>query len=439
MEPQSRKINELLEFIACSPTPYHATDQLVTLLENKGFTRLKLSDDWRTPGPGRFFVVNHHSALAAFTLTGDSPDRDGLRIGGAHTDSPCLKLKPNPMQRTKNMEQLGVEVYGGALLATWFDRDLSLAGRVCWQDNGGEIHSGLIDFQRPIGVIPSLAIHLDREANSKKTINKQTDLVPLLTASEDECNFLDILRQQITQQYPKVMVKEIIGHDLFFYDTQKPTLIGLQDDFLTGARMDNLLSCFTLIDALIRAPESRNALVVLNPHEEVGSVSATGAQGPFLSMLLERLQPDNVKRQQMLARSLLISVDNAHGAHPNFMEKYDPLHLPLLNMGPVIKWNANQRYATDTVTGGFFRALCRRAGTEAQDFVMRNDMACGSTIGPLTAAATGIKTVDVGVPSLGMHSIRETVGARDFLLLGDSLQLFFSLDPGDVLWQGHQQ
>ncbi len=439
MEPQSRKINELLDFIACSPTPCHATDKLITLLQARGFTRLTLSDDWILPGPGRFFVVNHHLALAAFTLTGDCPDRDGLRIAGAHTDSPCLKLKPDPGQRTKNMEQLGVEVYGGALLATWFDRDLSLAGRVCWQDNGGEIHSGLIDFQRPIGVIPSLAIHLDREANSKKTINKQTDLVPLLTASEDECDFLDILRQQITQQHPKAIVKEIIGHDLFFYDTQKPALIGLQDDFLTGARMDNLLSCFTLIDALIHAPESRDALVVLNPHEEVGSVSATGAQGPFLSMLLERLQPDGVKRQQMLARSLLISVDNAHGAHPNFMEKYDPLHLPLLNMGPVIKWNANQRYATDTVTGGFFRALCRRAGTEAQDFVMRNDMACGSTIGPLSAAATGIKTVDVGVPSLGMHSIRETVGARDFLMLDDVLQLFFSLDPEDVLWQGHQQ
>ncbi len=433
------KIDQLLDFISRSPTPWHATRQLVALLREKGFSQLRIEDDWTNPGPGKYYLVSHHSALAAFTISKTPLAVSGLRLAGAHTDSPGLKLKPNPVRRKKNMVQFGVEVYGGALLSPWFDRDLSLAGRLTWKDNNEGLHSGLIDFQRPIAVIPSLAIHLDREANSKKTINKQTDLVPLLTASEDEVDFTDLLRQQIIQEHPKAVVKKIIGHDLFFYDTQAPSRIGLQGDFLTGARMDNLLSCFTLIDALVQAPVSRNALVVLNPHEEVGSVSAVGAQGPFLTMLLKRLQPDSIKRQQMLARSLLISVDNAHGAHPNFMEKYDQEHLPLLNKGPVIKWNANQRYATDTVTGGFFRALCRRAGTDAQDFVMRNDMACGSTIGPLTAAATGIKTVDVGVPSLAMHSIRETVGGRDFLSMVDVMQLFFSLDPQDLLWQGQQQ
>ena len=435
----SPKIDQLLDFISRSPTPLHATRQLIGLLQKNGFSQLRIEDDWTTPGPGNYYVVSSHSALAAFTISGTPLAVSGLRLAGAHTDSPCLKLKPNPTRQKNNILQLVVEVYGGALLSTWFDRDLSLAGRLSWLDEKGELHSGLINFQRPIAIIPSLAIHLDREANSKKTINKQTDLVPLLAASEDECDFTDILRQQITQEHPKAGVKEIVGHDLFFYDTQQPAQIGLHGDFFTGARMDNLLSCFTLIDALIHAPESRDSLVVLNPHEEVGSVSAVGAQGPFLSILLKRLQPDSVKRQQMLARSLLISVDNAHGAHPNFMEKYDQEHLPLLNKGPVIKWNANQRYATDTVTGGFFRALCRRAGTDAQDFVMRNDMACGSTIGPLTAAATGIKTVDVGVPSLAMHSIRETVGSKDFLYMADVMQLFFSLDPQDVLWQGQQQ
>ncbi len=438
MPMQSQKITTLLDFIDRSPTPFHATEQLILLLRDRGFSQLRLSDDWTTPGPGNFFVVNQHSALAAFTLTGASLGKDGLRIAGAHTDSPCLKLKPNPVQQKQNMLQCGVEVYGGALLSTWFDRDLSLAGRLSWLDKAGGIHSGCINFQRPIAVIPSLAIHLDRDANNKKTINKQTDLVPLLLASEEQCNFIDILRQQIVQEHPQAVVKEIIGHDLFFYDTEKSALTGLQDDFLTGARMDNLLSCFTLIDALIHTPESRDSLVILNPHEEVGSVSTVGAQGPFLSMLLKRLQPESTKRQQVKARSLFISVDNAHGVHPNFMEKHDQEHLPLLNKGPVIKWNANQRYATDTVTGGFFRALCHRTGIDVQDFVMRNDMACGSTIGPLTAAATGIKTVDVGVPSLAMHSIRETVGSKDWLLLNDALQLFFSLDPCDALWQGLQ-
>ncbi|HHB75900.1 MAG TPA: M18 family aminopeptidase [Desulfobulbus sp.] len=439
MSIQTKKIDQLLDFISRSPTPWHATSQLVGLLRKNGFSQLRIEDDWTRPGPGKYYVISHHCALAAFTISKAPLAVSGLRLAGAHTDSPCLKLKPNPVSRKNNMVQLGVEVYGGALLSTWFDRDLSLAGRLTWKDNNGSLHSGLVDFQRSIAIIPSLAIHLDREANSQKTINKQTDIVPLLSASEDEVDFTDLLRQQITQEHPNAVVREIIGHDLFFHDTQAPSRIGLHGDFLTGARMDNLLSCFTLIDTLVHAPVHRNSLVVLNPHEEVGSVSAVGAQGPFLTMLLNRLQPDGVKRQQMLARSLLISVDNAHGAHPNFMEKYDQQHLPLLNKGPVIKWNANQRYATDAVTGGFFRALCRRAGTDAQDFVMRNDMACGSTIGPLTAAATGIKTVDVGVPSLAMHSIRETVGSKDFLSMTDVMQLFFSLDARDALWQGQQQ
>ena len=441
MAIQSAKINDLLAFIADSPTPYHATDHLVSRLLDNGFSRLRLADDWTMPGPGRFFIVNQHAGLAAFTLTAASPDRNGLRIAGAHTDSPCLKLKPNPVQRKKNMLQCGVEVYGGPLLSTWFDRDLSLAGRLSWLDDSGGLQSGLIDCKRPIAVIPSLAVHLDREAHSKKTINKQTDLVPLLLTSDDECSFTDILRQQTVREHPGAVVKEIIGHDLFFYDNQPPALTGLRGDFLTGARMDNLISCFTLIDALIHAPgtTTKNSMIILNPHEEVGSVSAGGAQGPFLSMVLERLQPASSGRQQIKTGSLLISVDNAHAAHPNFMEKHDQEHLPLLNKGPVIKWNANQRYATDTVTGGFFRGLCKRAGVESQDFVMRNDMACGSTIGPLTAAATGIKTVDVGVPSLAMHSIRETVGSRDWLMLNDVLKLFFSLDDRDPLWTGQQQ
>lgn len=436
---QSQKINDLLDFIAGSPTPYHATDQLTTLLRDNGFTRLRLSDDWITPGKGRFFIVNQHGGLAAFTLNHTPLADTGLRIAGAHTDSPCLKLKPNPVQQKKNMLQFGVEVYGGALLFPWFDRDLSLAGRISWLNDRGGLQSGLIDFKRPVAIIPSLAIHLDREAHSKKTINKQTDLTPLLSVADRDIDFHQIIKKQIDQEHPNADVKEIVGHDIFLYDVVPPARIGLQNDLITGSRLDNLLSCYSLVDGLIHAPVTENSLIILSPHEEVGSVSAGGAQGPFLNMVLERLLPDSAKQAAMISRSLFISVDNAHAAHPNFLDKHDDLHLPLLNKGPVIKWNANQRYATDGVTGGFFRGLCRRVGIEPQDFVMRNDMACGSTIGPLTSAETGIKTVDVGVPSLAMHSIRETIGSQDYLFLTDVLQLFFSLDPLDALWKGHQQ
>ena len=439
MTERDKKINSLLDFVQRSPTPWHATDKLVNLLQEKGFKELKPTEEWTSPGAGKYYIVNHHAGIAALTLSGLPLEDTGLRVAGAHTDSPCLKVKPNPARQRNNMLQLVVEVYGGPLLATWFDRDLSLAGRITWLDTTGALQTGLVNFKRPVAVIPSLAIHLDREANKKKSINKQTDLVPLLLCPEEDLSFSNILKRQIAQEHPKADIDTILGHDLFFYDAIKPARIGLEGDFLAGARLDNLLSCYTLIDALCVAPATENSLVILNPHEEVGSVSAAGAQGPFLSMLLHRLQPETAKHMQMLSRSLLISVDNAHAAHPNFIDKHDSEHLPLLNKGPVIKWNANQRYATDAITGGFFRALCRRAGIAAQDFVMRSDMACGSTIGPLTAAETGIKTVDVGVPSLAMHSIRETVGCRDFLLLGDALQLFFSLDPKDTLWKGHQQ
>jgi len=432
-------LDRLLDFLAQSPTPYHAVSYLSNLLDASGFQKLEEYSLWNSLNPGNYFIIRQDGGLIAFTLTGAPLDQTGLRLAGAHTDSPCLKVKPQPAKRKNNYLQLGVEVYGGALLNPWLDRDLSLAGRVSWLEENGEFNKALINFQYPLAVIPSLAIHLDREANKKKSINKQTDLVPLLQLTDGDETFEGLLIEQIEKEHPQARPLQILGHDLFFFDVQKPARIGLHGDFITGARLDNLLSCFTLIHALTHVPEPQNSLVILNDHEEVGSVSAGGAQGPFLKHLLKRLVPESDKRQQMLCRSLLISTDNAHGVHPNFADKHDPEHFPTLNNGPVIKWNANQRYATDAVTGGFFRALCRRTGVEAQDFVMRNDMACGSTIGPLTAAEIGVRTVDVGIPSLAMHSIRETTGSNDYSALQEVLQLFFALAQKDPLWKGLNQ
>jgi len=430
--------DHFIDFVSTSPTACHAVANLSELLVHQEFKRLYESDSWGRLEPGKYFVIRQDATMAAFVVDDIPLAQSGLRLAGAHSDSPALKVKPCPEIFKDGMLQLGVEVYGGPLLNPWFDRDLSLAGRVSWSDSDDNFYTTLVDFKSPLAIIPSLAIHLDRQANSKKTINSQTSLCPLLHCGDDKnkISFADILLTRIKEENPPAEPQHILGHDLFFYDVQKPALTGLRGEFISGARLDNLASCFVLLAALCQSDKPRNSMVILNNHEEVGSVSSTGARGTFLADLLKRLVPEEEQRQQMISRSLLLSVDNAHALHPNFREKHDGEHLPLLNRGPVIKWNAGQRYSTDALSGGFFRALCKRAGSPVQDFVMRNDMACGSTTGPLHSSATGIKTVDIGLPSLAMHSIRELIGRDDLLSLRGVVELFFSLLPDDPLWEG---
>ncbi len=425
---QTEYLDDLFAYIDQSPTPFHVVATSSRLLAGNGFQRLNESDSWEHLDPGSYYVIRNDSSLIAFTLT-DSPQSVlSLRMAGAHTDSPGLKVKPNPIQLRHTCLQLGVEVYGGALLAPWFDRDLSLAGRICWCRDTGTLQSSLIDFKRPVATIPSLALHLDRDANTKRTIDKQTDLVPLIMQSSDDSppEFKEILKAQLLQEHPEATSAELLDFDLFLYDSQPLCRVGLHGEFITGSRLDNLLSCHVLLQAMINASSRRDSLIVLNDHEEVGSVSTTGAQGPFLKNVLERLFPHPDQRRRVLAHSLFISADNAHAVHPNFTAKHDPDHLPLLNHGPVIKTNANQRYATNSLTAGLFHLFCKKAGVPCQQFVMRNDMACGSTIGPLTAAELGVPTVDIGVPQLAMHSIRETAGHLDGWYLLQAMTTFFA-------------
>lgn len=425
---QAQYITALIEYISSSPTAFHAVASATRLLTQNGFTRLNEEKIWNRLPAGKYFVTRNDSSLIGFRLGGDNGPTS-LQMIGAHADSPCLKIKPNPVQEKHNYLQLGVEVYGGALLGPWFDRELSLAGRISWCDSEGALQSTLVDFKRPIGIIPSLAIHLDRKANEKRMINKQTDLVPILGLTDDmEDGFQKILQKQLCLEFPDLDNLDVTDHELFFYDANPPALTGLANEFITGARLDNLLSCFAAVQALLAGDPAENCLIILNDHEEVGSVSTSGAQGPFLQNILERLLPETEKRQAALRSSLLISADNAHAVHPNFADKHDPQHLPQMNHGPVIKLNANQRYATNGRTASRFRMLCNRAGVPVQEFVMRNDMACGSTIGPLTAAETGVDIVDVGIASLGMHSIRETAACTDCWYLYQVLQTFFN--PG---------
>ena len=410
----------LLGFLQASPTPFHATDCMANTLIAAGYTELFQDQTWQLEEQAGYFIRRNDSSIIAIWLADKS---QALRLIGAHTDSPCLKVKPNADLTGKGYFQLGVEVYGGALLAPWFDRDLSLAGRVHARING-KIESVMINFERAIATVPSLAIHLDREANSGRTINPQTQLPPVLAiVGENKRDLNSILMAEVRKQHEAV--ESILDYELFFYDTQPPAMIGLDDEFIASARLDNLLSCHIGLQALLSSGSDQNKLFICTDHEEVGSVSACGAQGPFLEQAIERIWPNIESRNRIIAGSMMISADNAHAIHPNFSDKHDQNHGPVLNQGPVIKINANQRYATNSFTSAVFKQLCNEAEVKYQAFVTRTDLGCGSTIGPAIASNVGVDTIDIGVPTFGMHSIRELAGSEDAFDLAKVLKHFY--------------
>lgn len=403
-------VSGLLEFLRASPTPYHAVEQIKKALIAVNFIELDEKAPWKlTPG-GRYFVVRREASLLAFVY-GSAPLIDnGIRIIGAHTDSPCLKIKPRPEKASQGYCQLGIEVYGGALLNPWFDRDLSIAGRVAAKTTSGSVIHPLIDFQRPVATIPSLAIHLDRSANEQRTVNPQEDMRPILLQN-GPLDFRALLLDQCRMQgYGEV--KEIYEYDLSLYDTQPASLVGLQGEFIASARLDNLLSCYLGMQALMAVGE-QSALLLLTDHEEVGSQSDVGARSNLLNGFLQRLFDTDASRLRALANSMMLSVDNAHGIHPNYPRKHDDNHGPLLNAGPVLKVDANQGYATSSESAAVVRLIAEKTGVPIQSFVTRADMRCGSTIGPMTAALSGVRTADIGLPTFAMHSIRELAGSAD--------------------------
>ncbi len=428
-------VPDLLTFIDRSPTPYHAVAEGVARLSAAGFEPVSESELWDF-GPGKCgYVVRGDGSLAAFQVGMNSPARAGFRILGAHTDSPNLRLKPDPDVSAHGYRQMAVEPYGGVLLHTWLDRDLSLAGRVVAQTADG-IQTFLIDFARPLLRIPNLAIHLFREIREKGVkLDPQKHMVPVV-GLEETPPIRDLLATELRAQgIAKVSPKQLLSFDLMLYDTQPSGVIGSRGEFISAPRLDNLASSHAVLASLIRAqtqaPAPFTRVVVLYDHEEVGSRSAQGAAGTFLIDMLERIasgykggEPQAMARAA--SQSEMISVDMAHAVHPNYADRHESGHHPIVGRGPVIKVNANQSYATDAETAGAFSALCRSQNVEPQHFVTRSDLACGSTIGPITAAQTGIRTVDVGNPMLAMHSCREMAGSEDVAPMIDVLTAFFA-------------
>ena len=427
---QSQYNDSLFSFLSSSPTPYHATGCIEEFLREHHFIQLHENNRWQLEKGHSYFLTRENSATIAFTLGSREAVEQGFRMLAAHTDSPCLQIKPRPDLKTGTYHQLGVEVYGGPLLGSWFDRDLCLAGRVVCAMANQEMAVLLVDFKRALLTIPSIAIHFNREANAGTNIDKQKHLPPIIAQAIDLQlpELQSLLIKQLQLEHPDAKVEKILASDLFCYDFQGPGYLGIQQEFISSPRLDNLLSCHAGMLALALADRTKNGFLFCANHEENGSTSATGAHGSFIDSVVERLAADAESRQIILSNSFLISMDNAHASHPNFMEKMDPGHEIHLNKGPVIKINANQRYATTSLSAATYKEVCRAIDIIPQEFVMRSDMPCGSTIGPITAARLGVKTIDIGAPSLAMHSIRELTGSSDPFLLYRSIGHFLHSD-----------
>lgn len=412
--------DELLRFIDASPTPYHAVASTARRLREAGFVEISETDLWSLASGARCFLIRDHGSLVAFEVGTQSPAQAGFRVIGAHTDSPNFRVKPLPDSTVQGVTQIGVAPYGGVLLHAWLDRDLSLAGRISYRD-GARLVTRLVDCKRPLLRIPNLAIHLNREAqDAGLKLNPQQNMLPV-SGLEGGADLTQLLSEVLAKTETQAIARDaILGFDLMLYDVQPAARTGAQNEFLSAARLDNLNSCYTSVQALLAAaPRTSRAtrVVVLYDHEEVGSRSISGAGGTLLTDTLQRitqcLDDDRQALARAIAHSVLVSSDMAHAVHPNYADRHDPNHGPRIGKGPVLKVHAELAYATQSPTAALFAALCAEVSVKPQHFVIRNDLRCGSTIGPIAAARTGIATVDVGNPMWAMHSCREIAGAAD--------------------------
>ncbi|MFJ6654214.1 M18 family aminopeptidase [Microbacterium sp. NPDC091313] len=415
---------DLADFVAASPSSFHAAAEVARRLTDAGFTALREDEPWPAQPGGRFLVVRD-GAVIAWVVPGTASAATPVRVFGAHSDSPALKLKPKPTTGRLGWLQAGVEVYGGPLLNSWLDRELRLAGRLVL-DDGTEV----LAATGPLLRLPQLAIHLDRSANEGFALDKQAHTQPVWGLGEAAS--ADLLGE--IAGTAAVDAARIRGYDLVTADSARGAVFGADDAFFAAGRLDDLASVHAGVVALTRAAASFDgadiAMLAVFDHEEVGSATRSGASGPFLADVMERVQlslgADRDAQHRALAGSWCVSSDVGHAVHPNYPEKHDPVVQPRLGSGPILKINANQRYATDGVGAAAWQGWCARAGVLSQEFVSHNAVPCGSTIGPLTATRLGIRTVDVGIPILSMHSARELAGVADLHALARVAEAYFT-------------
>jgi len=425
---------ELLDFIEESPSSFHAVESVKKMLIPQGFRELNLNQKWAlTPGD-KFYVTRNNSALLAFIVGQGEPEKHGFRLIAAHTDSPSFRIKTLPEISVEGRYlKLNTETYGGPILNTWLDRPLSLAGRIILRGNSPFFpQSKLFHSDRPLLVIPNLAIHMNRKVNEGLELNKQKDMLPLLAQITEGLQTKGILMNHLAEAL-HCLPEDILDFDLLLFESEKGCLVGLQNEFISSARLDDLAMIHTGTWAIAKAKVSLSTKVlVCFDHEECGSTSKQGAASPFLAHVLERIllaqKRDRETYFQALEHSFLISADMAHALHPNSNEKHDPINRPVLNGGPVIKISANQSYTTDAESSAIFSALCQSVNVPVQKFVNRSDERGGSTIGPISTTHLDIRSVDIGNPVLAMHSVRELGGVKDHLAMANVFSSFFETD-----------
>ncbi|EJD53685.1 aspartyl aminopeptidase [Auricularia subglabra TFB-10046 SS5] len=435
--------NKLVTFLNASPSPFHAVQSAVKLLEKAGFKKLPEAAEWDIKPGGRYYLTRQQSALLAFTTPDNWKPGTGLSVVATHIDSPNLRVRPVSARTKEGFLQVAVETYGGGIWHTWWDRDLSVAGRIVVSDGSTGYVSKLVRIDKPILRIPSLAIHLDRDVNAGFKPNLETHLVPVLGTVAATLNSPSPPKRDVAlaenNHHPGLLAllageasvkpKHILDLELCLFDTQPSSLGGLNDEFVFSPRLDNLFSSFCAVEALAQSVANGSAdgnvnCIALFNHEEIGSQSTTGAQSDLVQTVIDRLSPTPETAARSIAKSFIVSSDMGHSVHPSYKDKHQDEHKPLINQGVVIKTNANQRYATDSIGAFIVKRLVERRGGKVQEFEVRNDMGCGSTVGPMLSRL-GLRTVDIGCAMLSMHSVREQAGAHDVQALIDMFAEFF--------------
>lgn len=421
---------QLLKFIKNGTSPFHVVETTCDILDNTGFTRLDLSSNWDLVLGKNYYTTIYDTSVFAFTLGHILDDTPVLRIAAAHTDQPCLRIKPDPQSITKNYIKINTEVYGGAILSTWFDRPLSVAGRITLaSDDIFAPTTTLVDFKHAIMTIPSLAIHLSKN-NNLADISKQNHLAPIVGFINDELNKDSYFMTHLAQELG-VSIKDILDFDLYIYNYEEGSPIGLDDEFISSPRLDNLTSVTALIEGLTTGTRADSInMICLYDNEEVGSHTKQGADSSIANIILSKIYSslgmDSSILFDSITKGFMISADVAHGYHPNYTDKYDSNTYCELNKGVAIKVNSSQRYATDSVAIGSIMQLCDAYNVPFQKFVNHSDIVGGSTLGSLSSSWLPIKTVDLGVPILAMHSAREFMGGEDQKSLNRLMTAFFS-------------